>query len=123
MNSLLTSTLLWGGIITLTAGLQGIILDKYLQLSYKISITEPMGRLFSRIWGFNTFMLGALMIAASQNPALVTVITIAAIFSKTLLIGSILLTEHGSLRAPMKAIIGVDGIMVLLLIYGLAVIS
>lgn len=121
MNEILENTLLWGGIITLTAGLQGILLDKYLQLNYKMSVTETLGRLFSRVWGFNTAILGALMIAASQNAALVTAITVAAILSKTLLIGSILFTERGSLRVPMKAIIGVDSIMTLLLAYGLIV--
>lgn len=119
MNDLLSNTLLWGGIITVTAGLQGIILDKYFQLSYKLTITEAIGRLFSRVWGFNTFMLGALMIAASQYSELTTAITIAAIFSKVLLIGTILFAENGSLKSPMKAIIGVDSIMVLLLTYGL----
>ncbi|MGV2989393.1 hypothetical protein ACE1OE_17255 [Vibrio sp. E150_011] len=119
MNEVLASTLLWGGIITITAGLQGIFLDKYLQLSYKMSVTESLGRLFSRTWGFNTAILGALMITASQNTALTTVITLAAILSKTLLIGTILFTGNGRLRAPMKSIIAVDSIMTLLLIYGL----
>ena len=121
MNELLENTLFWGGIITLTASLQGILLDKYLKLSYKMTVTETLGRLFSRTWGFNTGILGALMITASQNTALATAITIAATLSKTFLIGSILFTEHGSLRVPMKAIIVVDGIMVLLLTYGLAI--
>ncbi|MFA0088030.1 hypothetical protein [Vibrio sp. 10N.261.51.F12] len=121
MNEVLANTLLWGGIITITAGLQGIFLDKYLQLSYKMSVTESLGRLFSRTWGFNTAILGALMITASQNTALTTVITLAAILSKTLLIGTILFTGNGRLRAPMKSIIAVDSIMTLLLIYGLAI--
>ena len=121
MNELLENTLFWGGIITLTASLQGILLDKYLKLSYKMTVTETLGRLFSRTWGFNTGILGALMITASQNTALATAITIAATLSKTFLIGSILFTELGSLRVPMKAIIVVDGIMVLLLTYGLAI--
>lgn len=121
MNELLSNTLLWGGIITLTPGLQGIMLDKFLQLNYKISATEAIGRLFSRVWGINTAMLGVLMIVASQNTALATIIAIAAIFSKTVLIGSILFTEQGALRGPMKAVIGVDGIMVLLLTYALVV--
>lgn len=121
MNELLQNTLFWGGIITVSAGLQGVMLDKYLQFNYKMSVTQALGRLFSRVWGLNTAILGALMIAASQNTALATAITIAAILSKSLLIGAILFTERGSLRAPMKAVVGVDSVMVLLLAYGFIV--
>jgi len=121
MNEILEYSLLFGGIVTLTAGLQGITLDKFLQFHYQVPVTEAMGRLFARVWGFNTFILGVLMIVASQMPTLSNTIAVAAMISKILLIITILFSDHGSLRIAMKNIVAIDGVMVLFLFYGLVI--
>lgn len=119
MNDLLYFTLLVGGVITLSGGLQAVVTKKWLTINYKKTTSDSIGTLFARVWGVNVFMLGALMITASQTPTYATVIALASIFSKGLLSLIIAFSEQGRLRQPMKVVMLLDSLIALLLTAGL----